>query len=114
MDSQEEQQWDNNNAVSGGKSVLASDSDNSVIFVVEKPLPSVQHPTLLPELPPMPCLPFQVQPVTLLHPLVNNDQVFYSIIINIFHLNHFSLVHMDKKLIILYILLIFIFLFFFW
>ena len=48
----------------------------------------------------MPCLPFQVQPVTLLHPLVSIDQVFYSILINIFHLKYLLLVHIDKKLII--------------
>ena len=44
MDTQEEQQWDNNNEASDGIPVLASDSDKSVIFVAEKPLPSIQHP----------------------------------------------------------------------
>ena len=84
-DSEEEQLWDTNNEASDGIPVLASDSDDSVIFVAE----GLYHPygihTLLPELPPTPCLPFQVQPVTLLHPLVSIDQVFYSILINIFY-----------------------------
>ena len=35
--SHEEQQWDNNNESSDGIPVLASDSDESVIFVVERP-----------------------------------------------------------------------------
>ena len=39
--------------------------------------------------------------------------VFYSILINIFHLKHFSLVCMDKKLIIWYILFVVFFFFFF-
>ena len=43
-DSQEEQQWDNNNEASDGIPVLASVSDDRVIFVVEKPLSSIQHP----------------------------------------------------------------------
>ena len=45
MDSQEEQPLDNNNEASDGIPVLASDSDSeeSVIFVVERPLPSIQH-----------------------------------------------------------------------
>ena len=46
-DSQEEQQWDNSNKASEGIVVLASDSDDSVIFVAEKPLPSVQHPCVV-------------------------------------------------------------------
>ena len=46
-DSQEEQQWDNNNEASDGIAVLASDSDDSVIFVVEKPWPSVQRPRIV-------------------------------------------------------------------
>ena len=46
-DSQEEQQWDNNNEASEGIPVLASDSDESVIFVVEKPLPSIQCPCIV-------------------------------------------------------------------
>ena len=37
MDSQEEQQWDSNNEASDGIPMLASDSDKSVIFVVERP-----------------------------------------------------------------------------
>ena len=44
MDSQEEQQWDNNNEASDGIPVLASDSDESVIFVVERPSPYIQFP----------------------------------------------------------------------
>ena len=36
IDSQEEQQWDNSNDASEGIPVLASDSDDSVIFVAEK------------------------------------------------------------------------------
>ena len=43
MDSQEAQQWDNSNDASEGIPVLASESDESVIFVVEKPLPSIWH-----------------------------------------------------------------------
>ena len=46
MDSQEEQQWNNNNDTSEGISVLASDSDYSVIRVAKKPLSSVQHPSI--------------------------------------------------------------------
>ena len=41
MDSQEEQQWDNNNDTSEKIPVLASDSDESVIFVSKKLLPSI-------------------------------------------------------------------------
>ena len=47
MDSQEEQQWDNSNDASEGIPVLASDSDESVIFVAKKPLPSIQHPCIV-------------------------------------------------------------------
>ena len=47
MDSQREQPWDNNNEASDGIPVLASDSDESVIFVVERPLPSVQLPCIV-------------------------------------------------------------------
>ena len=73
MDSQEEQQWDNHNETSDGIPVLASDSHESVVFVAEKPLPSIQHPCIVARAASMPCLPFQVQPVTLLHPLVSID-----------------------------------------
>ena len=73
MDSQKEQQWDIMNDTSEGIPVLACDSDVSVIFVAKKPLPSYSVPMLLPGLLPMPCLPFQVQLVTLLHPLVSID-----------------------------------------
>ena len=47
MDSQEEQLWDNNNDASDGIPVWASDIDESVIFVVERPLPSIQHPCIV-------------------------------------------------------------------
>ena len=70
-DSQGEQQWDN--STSEGIPVLASGSDDSVVFVAKKPLPSNSNPRLLPGLLLMPCLPFLVQLVTLLHPLVSID-----------------------------------------
>ena len=47
MDSQEEQPLDNNNEAIDGIPVLTSDSDKSVIFVVKRPLPSVQHPHII-------------------------------------------------------------------
>ena len=47
MDSQEEQPWDNNNEACNGIPVLASDSDESVIFVVERSLPSIQNPCIV-------------------------------------------------------------------
>ena len=47
IDSWEEQQWDNNNDASEGIPVLASDSNESVMFVAEKPLPSIQHPCIV-------------------------------------------------------------------
>ena len=47
MDSQEEQQWDNSNDASEGISVLASDSEDSVIFVAKKALPSIQCPHIV-------------------------------------------------------------------
>ena len=47
MDSQEEKQWDNNNDASEGIPVLASDSDESVIFVAKKPSLSVHHPHIV-------------------------------------------------------------------
>ena len=43
-DSEEEQQWDNSNDASEGIPMLASDSDDSVIFVAKKPSPSIQCP----------------------------------------------------------------------
>ena len=46
-DSQKEKQWDNSNDTSEGIPVLASDSDESVIFVAKKPLPSIQHPHIV-------------------------------------------------------------------
>ena len=48
-DSQGEQQWDN--STSEGIPVLASGSDDSVVFVAKKPLPSNSNPRLLPGLP---------------------------------------------------------------
>ena len=42
MDSQEEQQWDK--STSEGIPVLASDSDDSIVFVAKKPLLSIQQP----------------------------------------------------------------------
>ena len=41
-ESEEEQQWDK--STSEGIPVLASDSDDSIIFIAEKPLPSIQQP----------------------------------------------------------------------
>ena len=40
MESEEEQQWDK--SASEGIPVLASDSDDSIIFIAEKPLPLIQ------------------------------------------------------------------------
>ena len=40
--SQEEKQWDN--SASEGIPLLASDSDDSIIFVAKKPLLSIQQP----------------------------------------------------------------------
>ena len=70
-ESEEEQQWDK--SASEGIPVLASDSDDSVIFVAKKPLLSIQQPWVVGRLVQVPCLPFQVQLVTLLHPLVSTD-----------------------------------------
>ena len=44
MGLQEEQQWDSNNETSDGIPMLESDSDESVICVAERPLPSIQAP----------------------------------------------------------------------
>ena len=85
MDSQEEQAWDNINEASDGIPVLASDSDESVILLWKGLWHPYSIPELSPGLPPTPCLPFQDQPVKLLHPLVSIDQVFYCILINIFY-----------------------------
>ena len=41
-ESEEEQQWDK--GASEGIPVLASDSDDSIIFIAEKPLLSIQQP----------------------------------------------------------------------
>ena len=40
----QEEQWDSFNEASDGISVLSSDSDKSVIFVTERPSPSIQGP----------------------------------------------------------------------
>ena len=45
MESEEEQQWDK--SASEGIPVLASDSDDSIIFVTEKPLPLAQQPQVV-------------------------------------------------------------------
>ena len=42
MESEEEQQWDK--SASEGIPVLASNSDDSIIFVAEKPLPLIEWP----------------------------------------------------------------------
>ena len=44
-ESEEEQQWDN--SASEGIPVLASDSDDSIIFIAKKPLPSIQQPQVV-------------------------------------------------------------------
>ena len=46
-DSKEEQQWDSNNEASAGIPMLASNSEESVIFVMERPLASVQPPHII-------------------------------------------------------------------
>ena len=45
-ESEEEQQWDN--STSEGIPVLASDSDDSIIFIAKKPLLSIQQPRVVP------------------------------------------------------------------
>ena len=45
MDSEEEQQWDK--SASEGIAVLASDSDDSIIFIAEKPLPLSEQPWIV-------------------------------------------------------------------
>ena len=44
-ESEEEQQWDKN--ASKGIAVLASDSDDNIIFIAEKPLPLIQQPQVV-------------------------------------------------------------------
>ena len=71
-ESEEEQQWDK--SASEGIPVLASDSDDSIIFIAEKPSPLIQQPQVVGRASmQVPCLLFQVQLVTLLHPLVSTD-----------------------------------------
>ena len=50
--------------------MLASDSDESVIFVAEKPLPSIQVPYIIVRGATQALPTFQVQSVTPFHPLV--------------------------------------------
>ena len=45
MESEEEQQWDK--STSEGIPVLASDSDDSIIFIAKKPLPLIQQPQVV-------------------------------------------------------------------
>ena len=45
MESEEEQQWDK--SASKGIPVLASDSDDSIIFIAKKPSPSIQQPQVV-------------------------------------------------------------------
>ena len=45
MESEEEQQWEN--SATEGIPVLASDSDDSIIFVAKKPLPLIQQPRVI-------------------------------------------------------------------
>ena len=45
MESEEEQQWDK--SVSKGIPVLASNSDDSIIFIAKKPLPSIERPRVV-------------------------------------------------------------------
>ena len=47
MDSQEEQPWNKNNEASDGIPMLATNSKESVVFVVERPSPSVQDPHIV-------------------------------------------------------------------
>ena len=44
-ESEEEQQWDK--SVSNGIPVLASDSDDSIIFVAKKPSPLIEQPQVV-------------------------------------------------------------------
>ena len=46
MDSQEDQ-WDSYSVATDGISVLANDSDKSVIFVAERPSLSIQGPSII-------------------------------------------------------------------
>ena len=69
MESEEEQQWDK--SASEGIPVLASDSDDSVIFVAKKPSLSIQQPQVVGRASAGALPTFQVQLVTLLHPLVS-------------------------------------------
>ena len=71
MESEEEQQWDK--SANEGIPVLVSDSDDSIIFVAKKPLPSIQHPQVVGRAS-MGALPtFSSSAMTLLHPLVGTD-----------------------------------------
>ena len=68
-ETEEEQQLDK--SASEGIAVLASNSDDSVVFVAEHPSPSILWPSQVFEgLRQVPCLPFQVH---LVHPLVSTQ-----------------------------------------
>ena len=67
----EEEQWDK--SAREGIPVLASDSDENIIFVAKKPLLPLEQPQVVGRARVVPCLPFQVQLVTLRHPLVSTD-----------------------------------------
>ena len=69
-DSQEEW-WDSYNETSDRILVLASDSDESVICVAERPLPSIQGLGIIARAATQACLLSKVQAVKLLHPLVS-------------------------------------------
>ena len=45
MEPEEEQQWDK--SASKGIPVLGSDSDDSIIFIAEKPSPSIEQPQVV-------------------------------------------------------------------
>ena len=103
----EEQPWDNNNEASDGIPVLASDSDESVMFVVEGPLPSIQHPCMITRAATHALPTFSSSASDTSSSLCEYWPSIFSILINIFYWKHFSLVHIDKKFIIWYILFMF-------
>ena len=106
MESEEKQKWDK--STSEGIPVLASDSDNSIIFIAKKPLPLTQQPQVVGRAGlQVPCLPFQVQLVTLLHPLVSIDWLFLSNLVNIINIK--TCCYMAQiRMIQIYILLFYI------
>ena len=76
MESEEEQQQ--HKSASEGIPVLASDSDDSLIFVAKKPLPPLEWLQVVGRASVGALPTFQVQLVTLLHPLVSTDWLFLS------------------------------------